>query len=98
MTNQNLLNETIAFVKKELENAEGGHDWFHIERVYKNAALIANGENCDILIVQLGALLHSSIRGYHPIVGDNTMDYSNEEMIKEIERNYELHLRNLNRN
>ena len=32
MTNQNLLNETIAFVKKELENAEGGHDWFHIER------------------------------------------------------------------
>jgi uncharacterized protein len=58
MTNQNIINDTIAFVKKELENAEGGHDWFHIERVYKNAALIANGENCDILIVQLGALLH----------------------------------------
>ena len=58
MTPQNLINDTIAFVKKELENAEGGHDWFHIERVYKNAALIANGENCDILIVQLGALLH----------------------------------------
>lgn len=58
MTNQNLINDTIAFVKKELENAEGGHDWFHIERVYKNAVLIANGENCDILIVQLGALLH----------------------------------------
>jgi uncharacterized protein len=58
MTKQNLINETIAFVKKELENAEGGHDWFHIERVYKNAVLIANGETCDILIVQLGALLH----------------------------------------
>ena len=58
MTTQNLINDTIAFVKKELKNAEGGHDWFHIERVYKNAALIANGENCDILIVQLGALLH----------------------------------------
>jgi uncharacterized protein len=58
MTNQNLIKDTIAFVKKELENAEGGHDWFHIERVYKNAVLIANGENCDILIVQLGALLH----------------------------------------
>jgi len=58
MENQNLINDTVAFVKKELENAEGGHDWFHIERVYKNAALIANGENCDILIVQLGALLH----------------------------------------
>ena len=58
MKSQNLINDTIAFVKKELENAEGGHDWFHIERVYKNAVLIANGENCDILIVQLGALLH----------------------------------------
>ena len=58
MTTQDLINDTIAFVKKELKNAEGGHDWFHIERVYKNAVLIANGENCDILIVQLGALLH----------------------------------------
>ena len=58
MINQNLINDTIAFVKKELENAEGGHDWFHIERVYKNAVLIANGENCDVLIVHLGALLH----------------------------------------
>ena len=58
MTSKDIINDTIAFVKKELENAEGGHDWFHIERVYKNAVLIANGENCDILIVQLGALLH----------------------------------------
>jgi len=58
MENQNLINDTIAFVKKELENAEGGHDWFHIERVYKNAMLIANGEKCDILVVILGALLH----------------------------------------
>jgi len=58
MENQNLINDTIAFVKKELENAEGGHDWFHIERVFKNALLIANGEKCDLLIVQLGALLH----------------------------------------
>jgi uncharacterized protein len=58
MTNQNLINDTIAFVKKELKNAEGGHDWFHIERVFKNAVLIANGEKCDNLVVQLGALLH----------------------------------------
>ena len=58
MNNSNLINSTIKFVKAELENAEGGHDWFHIERVYKNALLIANGENCDILVVKLGALLH----------------------------------------
>ncbi|MFT3794585.1 HD domain-containing protein [Flavobacterium sp.] len=53
-----LIEHTIAFVKKQLENAEGGHDWFHIERVWKNALLIAQGENCNLEIVQLGALLH----------------------------------------
>lgn len=58
MNNPNLINATIKFVKTELKNAEGGHDWFHIERVYKNALLIAKGENCDILVVELGALLH----------------------------------------
>ena len=58
MTNPDLINATIKFVKQELENAEGGHDWFHIQRVYNNSLLIANGEECDILVVKLGALLH----------------------------------------
>ena len=53
-----IVNKTILFVKEKLENAEGGHDWFHIERVYKNALLIADGEVCDVDIVKLGALLH----------------------------------------
>nr|WP_324209492.1 HD domain-containing protein [Flavobacterium sp.] len=58
MNDMQLINNTILFVKQQLENAEGGHDWFHIERVYKNALLIAREEECDILIVKLGALLH----------------------------------------
>ena len=59
MTNQeNHINQTIVFVKKELKNAEGGHDWFHIERVYKNALLISKTEQVDGFIVALGALLH----------------------------------------
>ena len=53
-----LIAHTIRFVKEQLKNAEGGHDWFHIERVYKNALLIAEGEDCDITVVKLGALLH----------------------------------------
>ena len=53
-----LINKTILFVKEKLQNAEGGHDWFHIERVYKNALLIAQEENCDLTVVKLGALLH----------------------------------------
>ena len=53
-----LIDTTISFVKEKLQNAEGGHDWFHIERVYKNSLLIAKDEDCDLTIVQLGALLH----------------------------------------
>jgi uncharacterized protein len=55
---QQVIANTISFVKKELEDAEGGHDWFHIERVYKNSLLIASEENVDLFIVSLGALLH----------------------------------------
>lgn len=58
MNNSDLINKTILFVKEKLANAEGGHDWFHIQRVYKNALLIANGETCDDTVVKLGALLH----------------------------------------
>ena len=54
----NLIDITKAFVKAQLAQAEGGHDWFHIERVYNNALLIAKGEECDLLVVQLSALLH----------------------------------------
>ena len=53
-----IIDKTILFVKEKLEYAEGGHDWFHIERVYKNSLLIAREEDCDITVVKLGALLH----------------------------------------
>jgi uncharacterized protein len=55
---EKLIQETIAFVKKTLQGAEGGHDWFHIERVYKNTLLIAKTEPVDALTVTLAALLH----------------------------------------
>lgn len=58
MTNNELIASTIAFVKDELKNAEGGHDWFHIERVYKNTLLIAKQEKVNDLVVSLAALLH----------------------------------------
>ena len=53
-----LIQNTIAFVQQELNDAEGGHDWFHVHRVYKNALLISENENVNKTIVALGALLH----------------------------------------
>lgn len=58
MEKDNIISLTISFVKNQLKNAEGGHDWFHIERVYKNAILISKNEKVDELVVALGALLH----------------------------------------
>ena len=58
MNQSTIIKNTIAFVKEELKNAEGGHDWFHIERVFKNAVLISKEENVDAFIVSLAALLH----------------------------------------
>jgi uncharacterized protein len=58
MNKQEVIDSAIDFVKKELENAEGGHDWFHIERVWKNAKYIAAQEAADIFIVEMAALLH----------------------------------------
>jgi len=58
MNHDNLIADTKIFVKKELKNAEGGHDWFHTLRVYNNAMLISKNENVDNLVVELAALLH----------------------------------------
>ncbi|WBU90920.1 HD domain-containing protein [Cellulophaga omnivescoria] len=58
MINSDIIAQTKAFVKKTLEGAEGGHDWFHIERVYNNTMLLAKNEVVDQLVVALGALLH----------------------------------------
>ncbi|PTX45133.1 uncharacterized protein C8P64_1123 [Christiangramia gaetbulicola] len=58
MLENTLIDNTIKFVKERLANAEGGHDWFHIKRVLNNSRLIAEGENANLEIVELGALLH----------------------------------------
>jgi uncharacterized protein len=58
MDHQAIINKTIIFVKESLKQAEGGHDWWHIYRVWNNAKLIAGTEQADMLIIELAALLH----------------------------------------
>ena len=69
---KNILEVTIKYVKEILTEAEGGHDWFHIERVWKNAKLIAAKEHCDIEVVQLASLLHD--------IADSKFHGGNEEI------------------
>ena len=49
---------TINFVKEKLEGAEAGHDWFHIERVWKLSKKIAEKEGGNLEVIELSALLH----------------------------------------
>ena len=58
MTTNPIIEATKTFVKATLKDAEGGHDWFHIERVYNNALLISKHEDVDVFVVSLSALLH----------------------------------------
>jgi len=58
MNKKDIIKQTIAFVKAVLADAEGGHDWWHIYRVWKSAKQIAQSEEVDLFVVELGALLH----------------------------------------
>ena len=58
MTEKEIIDATVNFVKTTLQNAEGGHDWWHIERVWKNAIVISKTEKVNLLVVNLAALLH----------------------------------------
>ena len=55
---KNHITLTINFVKEKLEGAEAGHDWFHIERVWKLSKKIAEQEGGNLEVIELSALLH----------------------------------------
>lgn len=80
MISEEIINKTIHFVKETLVDAEGGHDWFHIERVYKNALLISKNEEVDVFIVALGALLHD--------IADSKFHHGNEKLGPEKARQF----------
>ncbi len=58
MKHSDIIDKTVTFVRDRLDRAEGGHDWWHIFRVWQHAKLIASQEPANLLIVELGALLH----------------------------------------
>lgn len=53
-----IIEQTKAFVKARLHDAEGGHDWWHTYRVWRAACTINAEEKADQEVVELAALLH----------------------------------------
>lgn len=73
---QKIIDKTIEFVKISLKNAEGGHDWWHVYRVWKLAVKIGEEEKADPFVVQLGSLLHD--------IADSKFNDGNEEIGPEL--------------
>lgn len=100
MNNQEIINKTVEFVKKTLADAEGGHDRRHIYRVRKTAKHIAQTEDVNMFVVELGALLHD--------IADSKFYDGNEEIgpqkarehLKslQIEETFIIHVENIIRN
>ncbi|WP_129716922.1 HD domain-containing protein [Pedobacter sp. SYP-B3415] len=66
------IEDTVAHVRAVLKDAEAGHDWFHIERVWKTAMAISREEGADELVVTFAALLHD--------IADPKFNGGNEEL------------------
>lgn len=58
MNNPEIIQSISQIVHQRLSNEGTGHDWWHIERVWKMARKIGQQEQADLFIVELAALLH----------------------------------------
>lgn len=74
MDTQNIIQQTADMVKQKFANEWSGHDRRHIYRVRQNAKHIAAGEQCDIFVIELWALLHD-IADYKAHDGDEKIGW-----------------------
>ncbi len=58
MTPDILIAKVAVEIQNRLRDAESGHDWWHVQRVWRVAETIQRSEGGDATIVALGALLH----------------------------------------
>jgi uncharacterized protein len=55
---QAIVDATATHVRQVLAGEGTGHDWWHVERVWRVARRIAQQEQVDLFVVDLAALLH----------------------------------------
>lgn len=55
---QTYIDQTADFVRQRLADAEAGHDWWHILRVWNNVRTLLEKEKADRITCELAALLH----------------------------------------
>ncbi len=72
MSSTEIIEHTANYVKAALSGEWDGHDWWHIERVWRMAKRIGHVEGADMLVVELAALLHD-IADWKAHGGDSTI-------------------------
>jgi uncharacterized protein len=55
---QSIIKAVAKRVRQKFNNEGTGHDWWHIERVWKTAKHISKKEGGDLFVIELAALLH----------------------------------------
>lgn len=58
MSTTGILHDTEQLIRDRLAGDSSGHDWWHIDRVRRNALRIAREEHADLFVVELASLLH----------------------------------------
>ena len=58
MDNDRIITDVAREMQRRFSQEGSGHDWFHLERVWKMARRIAAEEKADMFVVELAALLH----------------------------------------
>ncbi|MFH1789574.1 MAG: HD domain-containing protein [bacterium] len=53
-----IVKKTAIYVKSKLMAEPTGHDWYHVERVWRMAKILQAEEGGDLLLVELASLLH----------------------------------------
>lgn len=66
-----MIAQTVEYVKAKLYNEPSGHDWYHVERVWKTAKKLQAIEGGDLEVIELASLLHN--------LGDHDFSKLNEK-------------------
>jgi uncharacterized protein len=80
-----IIADVVKILKQRFADDAAGHGWLHFERVWKMAIRLAQRENVNLFIVEMGALLHDVDDYKFRKPGAGELDHT-----KEIVEQYEI--------
>ena len=86
-----IIESAKEFVKEMMKNNDPSHDWYHVERVYKNALHIIEQENIlnnnqlkyDLEIIKLASLFHDVVDFKYDFKENKSLDEIAQERLNQ---------------